>query len=133
MQIGEFAKACGTKISVLRHYDKTGLLRPAYTDRFTGYRYYAGEQIADFWKITALKTAGFTLAEIRGILERSGNTAEILDTFERKRKALETALVQLEKTKKQMLEVETMMKIKMLTTENGTQFTAAAQVVIIQI
>ena len=60
MQIGAFAKLCGTKISVLRHYDKTGLLHPDYTDRFTGYRYYAKEQMADFLKISALKAAGFS-------------------------------------------------------------------------
>lgn len=30
MQIGEFAKICHTKISVLRHYDKEGLLQPDY-------------------------------------------------------------------------------------------------------
>ena len=32
MKIGEFAKMCGTKISVLRHYDKEKLLEPQYTD-----------------------------------------------------------------------------------------------------
>jgi hypothetical protein len=39
MKIGDFARACGTKISVLRHYDKIGLLKPLYIDRFTEYRY----------------------------------------------------------------------------------------------
>ena len=38
MKIGEFAKACKTRISVLRHYDELGLLRPCYVDRFTEYR-----------------------------------------------------------------------------------------------
>lgn len=38
MKIGEFAKLCGTKISVLRHYDKEKLLEPQYTDVFSGYR-----------------------------------------------------------------------------------------------
>ena len=45
MKIGEFAKMCGTKISVLRHYDKEKLLEPQYTDIFSGYRYYSSEQI----------------------------------------------------------------------------------------
>ncbi len=48
MKIGDFAKACGTKISVLRHYDKLGLLKPVYIDRFTEYRYYDSSQIAVF-------------------------------------------------------------------------------------
>ena len=45
MKIGEFAKMCGTKISVLRHYDREKLLEPQYTDKFSGYRYYSSEQI----------------------------------------------------------------------------------------
>ena len=49
MQIGEFAKICGTKITVLRHYDKEGLLEPDYVDAFTGYRYYSNEQIPVFF------------------------------------------------------------------------------------
>ena len=40
MKIGDFARACKTNISVLRHYDKIGLLKPLYIDRFTEYRYY---------------------------------------------------------------------------------------------
>ncbi len=38
MRIGEFAKACNVPISVLRYYDTLGLLKPVYTDGFTGYR-----------------------------------------------------------------------------------------------
>ena len=38
MQIGEFAKICNTRISVLRHYDKLGLLTPSRIDPATGYR-----------------------------------------------------------------------------------------------
>ena len=69
MQIGEFAKICNTKISVLRHYDKAGLLQPIYTDPFTGYRYYGKEQIAEYLKIATLKKAGFTLPEIKKIFD----------------------------------------------------------------
>lgn len=69
MQIGEFAKVCGTKISVLRHYDKEGLLIPEYVDTFTGYRYYNDKQLRDFLQIQRLKEAGFTLAEIRCLLK----------------------------------------------------------------
>ena len=57
MQIGEFAKICDTRISVLRHYDKEGLLVPDYVDHFTGYRYYSEEQKQLFVRITALKKA----------------------------------------------------------------------------
>lgn len=68
MRIGEFAKVCGTKISVLRHYYKLGLLKPVYIDRFTEYRYYDKSQQAVFERIGELKRAGFSLAEIKRML-----------------------------------------------------------------
>ncbi|MBR4731844.1 MAG: MerR family transcriptional regulator [Lachnospiraceae bacterium] len=68
MKIGDFARACKTNISVLRHYDKIGLLKPLYIDRFTEYRYYDESQVAVFQRISELKAVGFTLAEIRAML-----------------------------------------------------------------
>ncbi len=91
MKIGEFAEVCKTKISVLRHYDKEGVLSPALIDPFTGYRYYTAEQIEVFEKIAVLKKASFSLKEIRRILE---NTDEIMlwDAVEEKKKELCEAL-----------------------------------------
>ena len=54
MQIGEFARLCDTKISVLRHYDKAGILLPVFIDRFSGYRYYDEKQKQLFLKIKEL-------------------------------------------------------------------------------
>jgi len=125
MQIGAFAKLCGTKISVLRHYDKTGLLHPDYTDRFTGYRYYAKEQVTDFLKISALKAAGFSLSEIRAMLTARSGTEAILEAFEKKKAALEEALLQLDEAKKTLLGVEQIMKIKIIGAEDGLLFYAA--------
>ena len=68
MRIGEFAKMCNTKISVLRHYDKLGLLKPVYIDRFTEYRYYDKSQTTVFERIGELKKAGFSLSEIKRML-----------------------------------------------------------------
>lgn len=74
MKIGDFAKACNTKISVLRHYDKLGLLKPLYIDRFTEYRYYDISQKEVFERINELKAVGFSLAEIRRMLYSESNT-----------------------------------------------------------
>lgn len=93
MKIGEFAKACGTKISVLRHYDSQGLLRPVYIDRFTEYRYYDSSQIAVFMRISELKSVGFTLSEIRTMLYSDEHTNEL---FSARKSALEKQLHDLE-------------------------------------
>ncbi len=63
MKIGEFSKASGLPVSVLRYYDECGLLSPVFTDRFTGYRYYKREQLAVCCCISELKAVGFTLSE----------------------------------------------------------------------
>lgn len=119
MQIGEFAKICDTKISVLRHYDKEGLLSPDYIDRFTGYRYYKKEQIADFKRISALKKAGFSLAEIKEIFAVGKNDNDILNLFESKEKQLKETFINLNEAKKMMLGVEKMSSITFTVTRNG--------------
>lgn len=99
MKIGDFAKACGTKISVLRHYDKQGLLKPLYIDRFTEYRYYDKSQTAVFERITELKAVGFSLAEIRRMLYSDERTE---DMFADKKSELEQKLRDLEALKEKL-------------------------------
>ena len=119
MQIGEFAKICRTRISVLRHYDKQGLLVPAYTDRFTGYRYYTEEQLHVFKQIAALKQAGFSLAEIKMILANVQSDRDILELFEKKQAELLDTLQHLEEAKAMMNEVHDFMKIVFKETADG--------------
>ncbi len=92
MKIGEFADYCGTRISVLRHYDKEKLLIPERIDMFTGYRYYSPLQKTIFDRINALKNAGFTLHEIRSIISFSANEEEISEMFARKADELNNAM-----------------------------------------
>ena len=100
MQIGEFAKICNTKITILRHYDKEGLLAPDYVDPFTGYRYYSKEQIPVFFRITALKKAGFSLSEIKQILFFCRNNEELLSLFEKKQASLCGMIADLDEARK---------------------------------
>jgi len=103
MQIGEFAKICNTKISVLRHYDKEGLLSPDFTDPFTGYRYYSKDQVGDFLKISVLKKAGFSLSEIREIIVNKNTAEDIPELFEKKKEELRETLIRFEEAKKLLL------------------------------
>jgi DNA-binding transcriptional MerR regulator len=67
--IGEFAHLSQVSSRMLRHYDKLGLLRPALTDGSNGYRYYDATQLSTLRQIEALKEYGFSLADIRGLLQ----------------------------------------------------------------
>lgn len=43
--IGAFALLGGLTIGALRHYEEIGILRPAWVDPATHYRYYRPEQV----------------------------------------------------------------------------------------
>ena len=68
-RIGEFSYLCECTIKTLRHYEKMGILIPKQVDDFTGYRYYSDEQVSIYHNIKMLQEAGFTLKEIKNILD----------------------------------------------------------------
>lgn len=69
VKIGDFSKFGRVPVKTLRYYDEIGLLKPALVDRFTGYRYYAVEQLARLNRILALKDLGFSLEQIARLLD----------------------------------------------------------------
>ena len=77
IRIGDFSKLSRVSVKTLRFYDEIDLLKPSEVDRFTGYRYYEYSQLARLNRILALKDLGFSLDEIRSLLE-SDLTAEQL-------------------------------------------------------
>lgn len=120
MKIGEFAKICGTKISVLRHYDSQGLLKPDYVDRLTGYRFYSAGQTEVFHRITALKKAGFSLAEIGEMLKDMDSGEDTESFFEKKRIQLERMLQNLQQARSYLSGgYRVMDKITFERTDNG--------------
>lgn len=66
--IGAFSKLTKTTIAALRFYDKTGLLKPAHTDKKTGYRYYLSSQVTTLQKILSLRQIGMSIEQIKGII-----------------------------------------------------------------
>lgn len=64
IRIGDFSRISQVPVSTLRYYDDVGLLKPVEVDHFTGYRYYAFEQLPSLHRILALKDLGFSLEEI---------------------------------------------------------------------
>ena len=66
--IGQFSTLCMVTTKTLRHYDRIGLLTPAYTSDETGYRYYEAEQFRDMFFILKCKEYGFTLEETAELL-----------------------------------------------------------------
>lgn len=64
LTIGDFARASRLSAKALRRYDELGLLPPARVDPFTGYRYYAVEQLERARLIAWLRWIGMPLADV---------------------------------------------------------------------
>ncbi|WP_152658214.1 MerR family transcriptional regulator [Oceanobacillus sp. CFH 90083] len=67
--IGEVAKEMNITVRTLRYYDEINLLKSSYTAE-SGYRFYSNENIITLQRIIALKELGFSLNEIKTILDQ---------------------------------------------------------------
>src|SRR5215469_9860964 len=81
LKIGEFARIGQVSIATLRHYEKSGLLKPAALDHDTGYRYYLLDQLPRLHRILALKDLGFSLEEIARLLEEDLDLLQLRGMF----------------------------------------------------
>jgi DNA-binding transcriptional MerR regulator len=88
LRIGDFSRLARVTIKTLHHYDEAGLLRPAYVDSQTGYRYYTAAQLETLQRILLLKDVGFALDEIRELLTAELGEAAFLKRLEMRRAEL---------------------------------------------
>jgi effector-binding domain-containing protein len=72
LPIGRFARATRLSVKALRHYDELGLLRPAFVDPSSGYRYYRPAQANQAEAIRILRSVEMPLEEIAALLAESG-------------------------------------------------------------
>ena len=68
MLIKEFAEFTGVSVRTLHYYDEIGLLKPAYVDKFTGYRYYDETSLLRMQEILFYRELDFSLKAISEIL-----------------------------------------------------------------
>ncbi|TJZ57383.1 MerR family transcriptional regulator [Streptomyces piniterrae] len=90
--IGDFARHGRVSVRMLRHYDATGLLRPAHVDPATGYRYYSAAQLTRLNRVIALKDLGFTLQQVREIVDEKIGTEELRGMLRLRRAELEATM-----------------------------------------
>ena len=77
LNIGDFARLGQVSPRMLRHYDETGLLTPSHVDPRTGYRRYGVAQLGRLHRLLALRDLGFSLEQIRRILEDDPSVDQI--------------------------------------------------------
>jgi len=69
MTTGELAKQVGVNIQTVRFYERKGLLAPPHRWPSTGHRDYDDDALKQMRFIGSAKAAGFTLHEIRELLD----------------------------------------------------------------
>ncbi|MEU1791892.1 MerR family transcriptional regulator [Streptomyces sparsogenes] len=92
--IGEFAKHGRVSVRMLRHYDAIGLLHPVRTDPASGYRYYEAGQLARLNRVIALKDLGFSLHQVKALLDDDIGTEELRGMLRLRRAELESAVAE---------------------------------------
>ncbi|QHC26532.1 MerR family transcriptional regulator [Streptomyces sp. GS7] len=93
LSIGAFGRRVGLAPSALRFYDDCGVLRPARVDAATGYRRYAGGQIARAVRLRQLRAAGLPLTDVEVVLDGPDDAARgvLWAHLERTRRAADEA------------------------------------------
>lgn len=92
--IGEFSKVARVSKRSLHHYDEIGLLKPAYIDHTTGYRYYSASQLTQLNRILALKDLGIPLYQVAKMLHTDISDEEITGMLILKKAEIEETLLE---------------------------------------
>ncbi|MGW0002548.1 MerR family transcriptional regulator [Nocardia grenadensis] len=106
--IGDFARHGRVSVRMLRHYDGIGLLRPDVVDPATGHRSYAAGQLARLNRLVALKELGFTLEQVRRILDDEVSGAELRGMLILRRAELEQRIAT---DRDRLVQVETRLRV----------------------
>ena len=89
LNIGEFARLGNVSPRMLRHYDETGLLRPTEVDPQSGYRSYEVAQLGRLHRLLALRDLGFTLDQIREVLDDDPSVEQLRGMLRLRRAQIE--------------------------------------------
>ena len=92
MLIGEIADFFGVTRKAMRLYEKKGIIKPIEVDAANGYRYYSAEQVQQLNALLELKALGFSLDEIKMIIDGKKAKNPLLEMLEKKRRAWQEAM-----------------------------------------
>ncbi|UNK16133.1 MerR family transcriptional regulator [Paenibacillus sp. N3/727] len=109
-KISEFSKISQVSVKTLRYYDQLNLLKPAHTDKLSGYRYYSADQMFQLHRILAFKELGFSLDQIRQMLDEHIPLEQIRGMFRLKQSEIQSNLdkeqAKLERIKERLCTIE---------------------------
>ena len=87
MLIGEIAEFFGVSRKAIRLYEKKGIIKPVQIDASNGYRYYSAGQVQQLNALLELKAMGFSLDEIKMVIDGETTKELLLKMLEKKQQA----------------------------------------------
>jgi DNA-binding transcriptional MerR regulator/effector-binding domain-containing protein len=91
-KIGTFSKLSDVSIKTLRYYDQRDILKPSMIDETSGYRFYASSQLLTIRRIQAWKDQGFTLEQIKTLLQEDTSAEKVVKSLKQKQQELQLAM-----------------------------------------
>lgn len=76
----------------IRLYEKKGIIKPVKVDPQNGYRYYSAEQVQQLNALLELKALGFSLDEIKTVIDGDATKEQLLHALEKKQQAWQEAM-----------------------------------------
>lgn len=108
MKISELARELNVKVDTIRYYEKIGLIPEAKREE-NGYRVYPEEYVELIRFILSCKENGFTLKEIKDIMNLMGSSEgdknNLKEPIRKKIKDIENKIHQLQKFKEELKEL----------------------------
>lgn len=92
MLIGEIADFFGVSRKAIRFYEKKGIIKPVEVDAQNGYRYYSAAQVQQLNALLELKALGFSLEEIKSVLDGDTTKEGLQEALAKKRQAWQEAM-----------------------------------------
>lgn len=100
--IGEISKLFNIPIKTLRYYNDIGLLKPAFIDAKTNYRYYLIDQFVIIDIIKNSKLMGMSLQDTKNIIDSHSSVDDTLSIIENQIKLFDSRISDLIKIRKSM-------------------------------
>ncbi len=103
LSIGQVSEICRISVKTLRYYDKIGLLKPAYIDSVSRYRYYSKSQLALISFFKEMKLLGVSSDELRSCFGNKDIAPEkVLALLDKKTSQVTKQLEELQKVQQRL-------------------------------
>ena len=101
-RIGDFAIITRLTVKTLRYYHEEGLIEPSRIAFDSGYRYYNSELINTARIIGILREWGFSIREIREILQKYSDDSDLVEIVKKKKAEITEKIIKLKNIDKEL-------------------------------